>query len=35
LGQPYGYLFGKHQNRQLDYEVDVKQLLSMLNATQE
>lgn len=35
LSQPYGYLFGKHQNRQLDYEVDVKQLLSMLNATQE
>jgi capsular polysaccharide biosynthesis protein len=34
LGQPYGYLFGKHQNRQLDYEIDVKQLLSMLNATQ-
>lgn len=33
LGQPYGYLFGKHQNRQLDYEIDVKQLLSMLNAT--
>lgn len=35
LGQPYGYLFGKHQNRQLDYEIDVKQLLSMLNASQE
>lgn len=33
LGQPYGYLFGKHQNRQLDYSIDVKQLLSMLNAT--
>jgi hypothetical protein len=33
LGQPYGYLFGKHQNRQLDYEIDVKQLLSMVNAS--
>ncbi|MBU3583732.1 glycosyltransferase family 61 protein [Polynucleobacter sp. 15G-AUS-farblos] len=33
LGQPYGFLFGRHQNRQLDYSIDVKQLLSMLNAT--
>jgi hypothetical protein len=34
LGQPYGYLFGKHQNRQLDYAIDVKQLLSILHASQ-
>lgn len=33
LGQPYGFLFGKHENRQMDYTIDVKQLLSMLAAT--
>ena len=32
LGQPYGYLFGEQQNRQLDYKIDVKQLLSILDS---
>ena len=32
LGLPYAYLFGEHQNKQLDYSVDPKTLIQFIQS---